>query len=153
MTQSPTRIFMLRFLVITVLFALPAQAEIYKWTDEKGNVHYGDKPIVNSEEILIPEKINVQSRVTMQEREEKRKRLLESFAEDRADKKEQQEKQEIKKKKLNRQCITARDRLKTYQKSSRLYDLNEKGERVILSDMARQQAVNQLAAEIDKYCN
>lgn len=144
---------MLRFLVITVLFALPAQAEIYKWTDEKGNVHYGDKPIVNSEEILIPEKINVQSRVTMQEREEKRKRLLESFAEDRADKKEQQEKQEIKKKKLNRQCITARDRLKTYQKSSRLYDLNEKGERVILSDMARQQAVNQLAAEIDKYCN
>ena len=144
---------MLRFLVITVLFALPAQAEIYKWTDEKGNVHYGDKPIVNSEEILIPEKINVQSRVTMQEREEKRKRLLESFAEDRADKKEQQEKLEIKKTKLNRQCITARDRLKTYQKSSRLYDLNEKGERVILSDMARQQAVNQLAAEIDKYCN
>ena len=144
---------MLRFLVITVLFALPAQAEIYKWTDEKGNVHYGDKPIVNSEEILIPEKINVQSRVTMQEREEKRKRLLESFAEDRADKKEQQEKQEIKKKKLNRQCITARDRLKTYQKSSRLYDLNEKGERVILSDKARQQAVNQLSAEIDKHCN
>ena len=144
---------MLRFLVITVLFALPAQAEIYKWTDEKGNVHYGDKPIVNSEEILIPEKINVQSRVTMQEREEKRKRLLESFAEDRADKKEQQEKLEIKKTKLNRQCITARDRLKTYQKSSRLYNLNEKGERVILSDKARQQAVNQLSAEIDKHCN
>lgn len=144
---------MFRFLVITVLFALPAQAEIYKWTDEKGNVHYGDKPVVNSEEILISDKINVQSSVTMQEREEKRKRLLESFAEDRADNKEQQEKQEIKKTKLNRQCITARDRLKTYQKSSRLYDLNEKGERVILSDKARQQTVDQLAAEIDKYCN
>lgn len=144
---------MFRFLVITVLFALPAQAEIYKWTDEKGNVHYGDKPVVNSEEILIPEKINVQSRATRQEREEKRKRLLESFAEDRADKKEQQENQEIKKKKLNRQCITARDRLKIYQKSSRLYDLDEKGERVILSDKAKQQTVDQLAAEIDKYCN
>lgn len=143
---------MFRFLVITVFLALPAQAEIYKWLDEKGNVHYGDKPVANSEQIVIPEQTNVQSRPGKEEREERRKRLLEAFAEDRADKKEQQAKQQKQKQKLNRQCVIARDKLKTYQKSRRLYDLDEQGERMILSDNARQQAVAQLAADINKYC-
>jgi hypothetical protein len=30
-------------LALLILFALPARAEIYKWTDEKGKVHYGDQ--------------------------------------------------------------------------------------------------------------
>ena len=144
---------MIRLILLSMVFALPAQAEIYKWVDEKGNIHYGDKPVANSEEIVIPEKTNVQSRPTRQERDEKRKRLLESFAEDRADRQEQQAKQEQKKKKLNRQCAIARDKLKVYNRARRLYDLDEKGERVILSDKARQQAVDQLAADIKKHCN
>lgn len=33
-------------ILILALFLLPlaAQAEIYKWVDEKGNIHYGDEP-------------------------------------------------------------------------------------------------------------
>ncbi|MEE4246443.1 MAG: DUF4124 domain-containing protein [Kangiellaceae bacterium] len=36
----------------------PAVKKIYKWVDEKGNVHYGDKPKANAKEIKIR---NVQS--------------------------------------------------------------------------------------------
>ncbi len=31
-------------LALCLLLVLPAQAEVYKWTDEYGQVHYGDKP-------------------------------------------------------------------------------------------------------------
>jgi len=153
MTQQLTGITMFRLIMFIMIFALPAQAEIYKWVDEKGNVHFGDKPVANSEEIVIPEKTNVQNRPTKQERDEKRKRLLESFAEDRADKQEQASKQKKQKQKLDRRCAVARDRMKVYNRSRRLYDLDEKGERVILSDKARQQVVEQLAADISKNCN
>jgi len=153
MTQQLTGITMFRLIMFIMIFALPAQAEIYKWVDEKGNVHFGDKPVANSEEIVIPEKTNVQNRPTKQERDEKRKRLLESFAEDRADKQEQASKQKKQKQKLDRRCAVARDRMKVYNRSRRLYDLDEKGERVILSDKARQQVVEQLEADISKNCN
>jgi len=143
---------MLRFMILLLVLAFPVQAEVYKWVDEKGNIHYGDKPVGNSEQIIVPEQTNVQNRLSKEEREEKRKRLLETFAEDRADKKEQQAKQKKQKKKLNRQCVMARDRLKTYSNSRRLYDLDNKGERVILSEKARKQVVDQLAADIKKHC-
>lgn len=143
---------MFRFLILLIALAFPVHAEVYKWVDEKGNIHYGDKPVVNSEQIIIHDQSNVQNRLSKEEREERRKRLLETFAEDRADKKEQQAKQKKQKKKLNRQCVIARDRLKTYSKSRRLYDLDDKGERVILSDNARQQVVDQLTADIKKHC-
>jgi len=31
--------------VMALLFSVAANAEIYKWTDEDGNVHFGDKPV------------------------------------------------------------------------------------------------------------
>ena len=33
---------------IALLLALPAHAEVYKWTDANGKVHYGDQPPVSS---------------------------------------------------------------------------------------------------------
>ena len=34
-------------LALLILFALPAHADIYKWTDENGKVHYGDQAPAN----------------------------------------------------------------------------------------------------------
>ena len=38
------RFSMLFAIALTLLISTPAGAEIYKWVDEKGNVHYGDCP-------------------------------------------------------------------------------------------------------------
>ena len=47
---------MLRYLPLALcVLVLPAWADLYKWTDEKGNVHYSDKPpegdVKNSESL------------------------------------------------------------------------------------------------------
>ena len=47
---------MLRFMLFSVLaFALPAQAEMYKYVDEKGHVTYSNKPIKGGKPVELPE--------------------------------------------------------------------------------------------------
>jgi chaperonin cofactor prefoldin len=46
----------LRFLLFCALaFALPAQAEMYKYVDEKGRVTYSNKPIKGGKKVDLPE--------------------------------------------------------------------------------------------------
>ena len=40
---------MKKLALLVALVALGAQAEIYKWTDEKGQVHYGEQPPPNAD--------------------------------------------------------------------------------------------------------
>lgn len=40
--------------LVTLAIALPAAAKIYKWTDEQGNVHYGDEPPEGAEAVDLP---------------------------------------------------------------------------------------------------
>ena len=38
------KMIVLASMVFTALLHLPALAQVYKWVDEKGNVHYSDRP-------------------------------------------------------------------------------------------------------------
>ncbi|QIZ78311.1 DUF4124 domain-containing protein [Ferrimonas lipolytica] len=44
----------LRVLML-LLLALPASAEIYKWVDADGKIHYGDKPVAGAEKVVPKE--------------------------------------------------------------------------------------------------
>ncbi len=41
-------------ILLTVLCSLSVQAEIYRWTDESGNVIYSDQPQKGAEEVHLP---------------------------------------------------------------------------------------------------
>ena len=41
--KIPSRVFRLAFLITCTVAFQPAMAEIFKWTDEKGRIHYGDQ--------------------------------------------------------------------------------------------------------------
>jgi hypothetical protein len=88
----------------------------------------------------------------VEQREERRRKLLQAFEEDRAKKNEQEEKQKKIQARKQRDCVVAKDRLKNYEKSSRLYNLDNKGNRVILSDAERQVTIDRLRSQIEKHC-
>ena len=56
-----------------VLFSLTANAEIYKWTDENGKVHFSDKPIGEKSETLDI-KVKPSAPVSAKSRDERKQR-------------------------------------------------------------------------------
>ncbi len=142
------------YIAITALLLItPAHAEIYKWVDDQGKVHYGDKPVADSKQVEVKEEASKGQKISAEERRERRQRLLDAFAEDREKKKEQKAKQAKKQAKINRQCVLARDHLKNYRKAGSLYKLDKDGNRIILSSEERRLTTERLQAQIDKYCN
>lgn len=128
------------------------QAEIYKWVDDKGNVHYGDKPTSKGEQIDVTEAAAKTGNRPDEAREERRRRLLDAMDEDRAEKKKEQDKLNKQKANLRARCAVAKDRLRNYERAGSLYNLDKDGNRVTLSKEKREKATGQLRANISRYC-
>jgi len=75
-------------LLIILISPTLAIGGVYKWTDEEGKIHFGDKPPTESsiEEIKIKDK-PVHDKELMQQNE-KQKKLLDIFEEEREERQE-----------------------------------------------------------------
>ena len=134
-----------------------AAGEIYKWTDEEGNVHFGDRP--DGEE---PEKVAIQSRSTdparvqasVQARAAATARAAEEetgvAATQQGPRPEELQAQADEKAK---KCGTYRARLQKYLTSRRLYREDENGERVYLDESEMQAARERVENQVQKYCS
>jgi len=141
---------------LLLMVSLPmAQAEIYKWVDDNGQVHYSEKAPDkkrSAKEIRLPKHVPQVAPVSPAQRKQQRDNLLRAFEEERSLRKEARTKKEQNEARNRQNCIRARDRLRNYERASVLYDLNEKGERVYLSDAQRNGAVAKLKSQINKWC-
>jgi len=132
---------------------LVAQAEIYKWKDKNGNTHYSDKPVINSEQMEIKQDdVSTNKNISKAAREERRRRLLETYDIERKQKKEQQEKQYKQKARKNAQCGQAKDRLRRYKRASSLYNVDKDGNRITLPEGSLEKSINKLQKQIKKHC-
>ncbi len=141
-------------IIITFLliqYSCCSHAEIYKWVDEQGETHYGDKSVVNSKEVDVD--ISKQGHIKINnKREIRRKKLLETYADDQQRKDKEKKKQKKKRKKLKRECIKSKDRLRHYERASSLYKLDKDGNRITMSNEKREQKTSALREKIKKYC-
>ena len=128
-------------------------AGVYKWTDKEGNVHYGDQPVVQQKatELNIVTKPSSGFSVSSDKRKE-RDRVLEEFKEDREARNKKRNDKRVAKKKLKKQCASARDRLKRYREASAVYKLSSKGERVFISKEVRAKKEKAFNKAIKKHC-
>lgn len=133
-------------------------SEIYKWTDEDGNVHYGDRPVGavagSAETIALASRRTnpeaVQARV--EEREERQEARSEARAA--AEEAEALAAEERKAaEEQAKQCSQYRARQETYATSRRLYKLDDNGERVFLDEGEIQKARNDLQKRIQDVCS
>lgn len=143
--------------VAAMTFAAGATAnEIYKWTDEDGNVHYEDRPsgAATEERIDIGYRrtdsgaVNqrVQARLDRQAERDEAKSVEAAREEEAAEQAAAAEERA-------QACERARARLETYLQSRRLYRTDANGERVYLDDAERQQARQKAEEQITEYCN
>lgn len=149
--QRKNKIFntLLRFCVLWALL-VPASAQVYKWVDEKGVTHYGERPPQGKNAREVGERLanpaaqpGTAAQPNWQEKElEFRSRRIEA---------EQAEAKQKQREAGNRQaCNQARDRLAQMKAARGSYRLNEKGERVYQNEDEHRAAIaqqEQLTAE------
>jgi len=138
-------------LILLIGMAPIANAEIYKWVDEQGRVHYGDKEITNAKALDLDttKKGHIN---TGSSREEKRRKLLDAMQEDKEREQTEQKKNRDKKKKHDRSCVVAKHQLSQFERASYLYDLDKDGNKVITSNEDRDKRTSQLRKKIQKHC-
>ena len=137
-------------LLASVLFGAASYAnEIYKWTDEDGNVHYGDRPTGAAAESA--ETIALASRPTsssaVQQRIDSRLERQEQRAEARSAREEAEQKAAEERKAAEEKaklCSEYRSRLEKF--------VDDSGERVYLDEAQMQKARSDLQARIEDTC-
>lgn len=137
------------------LHALTAAADVYKYTDDRGNVQYTDKP-----RTLPAERLNVQSQRTdmvavQARREAEQKRMQEADSSRRSATTQaanQKAGGELNSKDKAERCTKARERYDSYMSSQRLYQQGESGERRYLTDAEQQAARANAKAAMDAMC-
>ena len=129
-----------------------ARGEIYKCTDASGAVQFSDRPCTGVS-TLIGKKTPPPQTQSPDEHMQKTRRLLDALREERDQAKQEHAQQQAEAEKRKRNCVTARDYLRNITTASRLYRLDEAGNRVIFSDAERTRATNEAQAQVAHWCD
>ena len=147
-------IFMLRVLIIVALAGTAAGAGVYRWVDDQGRVHFGDRP---ESEAASEVKIRIEPQSSPPaadeaERSRHRRRLLEIYQEDREARKEAARKQKEERTKRAAECARARDKLAQLSSAGSLYNKGPDGGRRYLSFEERDRYLAGLRKEVSQLC-
>ena len=137
----------MRFLIVSVLlFVPPADAQIYKWIDEKGRARYGEKPPPGANARLLapptgPATAAPRQSVDEQDADFRRRQIQ---------KQEEEERHAQAAKVRAQQCERLRDEL-SYSEQLRLFRW-DRGEKVYFSDAERKAHADKVRALIAQHC-
>lgn len=139
---------------LLLLLALPVKAQVYKWVDEQGRVHYGDKPHgIEAQSVPVrPAPTTGPSAEPPQDRDEAQRRLLHDLEQDRLEREEARERKTQEQARRERNCALARDRLRRLESAGLLYDLDAQGDRRVLGDAERLAAEEQARRAVQQWC-
>jgi len=134
--------------------------DVYKWTDEEGKIHYGDKPPTGDpiERIEVKKPPPVYDEELEQERREKLKKLLEVYEEEREEKRVQREAEKEKWRERIKHCEEIRKEL-NYQETMLgrgnvvVYEQDEEGNPVEVDREKWAEQIEELRQEVKKCCD
>lgn len=130
-------------------------ADLYKWTDGQGQVHYSDKPPARQESQRIgrsshPEREQeaIAARQALADKLSKSQQAKQAEQEAEAKRRAEQEKEQQK----AESCRKARERLSLLQQNSRITRINDRGQQYVLDEGQRQSAIAEAMQRADELC-
>ena len=145
--------FLIALSLTFVFFTGPVVAGVYKWVDENGEVHFGDRPPnKDAKEVRIKAPPPATSTSGAHQRLERQQKLLQSYDEERQLKAEDKAKADKLTAKRKRNCQIARERAERFKISSYLYEKDEAGNKTILSHERRSEAEKKAQADVGYWC-
>jgi len=141
--------------LLTLLVLSPAVsvAEVYRWVDEDGRTHFGDRPPTQaaSQEVKVesaPARVDNSAR----DRQQKVNAFLEQKQQERDQQRAADAKAEKRAAKRAEQCTKLRARLKHMDSVSTFYNLNEQGERVFVSESENTRIRERFRKKVEESC-
>lgn len=131
------------------------QADVYRWVDDKGQVHYGDKlpKGISGSAIDMPKvEPSVAPSVNDAERRQRQQKIIETLSTERKEREDARKEAREKKVKLKADCEKFKRRLVESESIHRYYRRNEKGERVYMTDKERVAADNKRKQQYNERC-
>ena len=142
------------FLIAIFLMASPVSAGIYKWTDKKGKVHFGDHPVNQGAATELIYDTESRAGITNSSGNNKeRNRMAKELEDDRKERQNNREERRIAQKKAQKRCARSKDQLRQYQRASSIYKLKNNGDRVYYSKEEREAKEKKISKSIAKYCH
>lgn len=139
---------------LLVLATSIVQAGAYRWVDENGQTHFGDRPPVNAtaDQVRIKTaKPTVDSAAS--QRKQRVSDFLEQSQKERAEREKAEAKQEARAAKLKVRCDALRARMKYLESVSGIYRLNNEGERVFVDDEENERIRKEFQVRVQNECN
>lgn len=142
---------------LLLLLCLPVHAEIYKWTDESGRLHFGDKPTGKKVEMLeapaAPAAVATPSASAPDAAaiRERQRRLLEVMQAERDARERALREEQAEKAKNERQCRRVATTLKNAE-GRVLYQTSDAGEDRQLTPEQTQQYLDGLRGALKEHC-
>jgi len=135
-----------------LLLASSSHAEIYRWTDSDGKLHFSDQP---PEDSLVSEDVSSKmSPINRDSSAEETEKLQQVFqgetVEEKAFHNQQQVQQQQQNQASERACQGAKNNLRVLK--GRVYFEDADGNEIIVTEEQREQRANQLAEAIRQHC-
>ncbi len=137
---------------VLALACLGTTAEVYKWTDETGRVHYSDKPDGENLQVMNVKSKRTDKAAIAQARQEK----LDSEQAAAADLRIQEElaEEEMQNAAIREEnCRRATEAVSSMRNAQRLYVPGEGGERRYLSDDEIAERIQRAESDKEKWCS
>jgi len=154
-TQHRSKLYFV--LILSVIFSQNGVAEVYKWVDENGKVHYSDKPVDKKSEAVKMKK--QPSELEMRQARERassiirhQQKVSEIVSEEARDKKQALYKKEKDETDLKKACQAAKNEIINLGRGYRSYTTDEKGNRHFLSDQEKNDTIEELKKSIAENC-
>lgn len=143
------------FLLLLCLLATPvaALAGTYRWVDENGQTHFGDRPpagAVSDEVKVTPAPVDEDA--AARARKVRMNEFLEQSEKDRAERNEAKARQEAAAEERQARCEQLRGRLKYLKSVSKIYRINNDGERVYVDDEENERLRREFTARVQSEC-
>ncbi|MDF3931580.1 DUF4124 domain-containing protein [Pseudomonas citronellolis] len=130
------------------LAPLLASADIYRWTDAQGKVHFSATPPPGAQRVEVKPQV-VERDAATREREERTRQFYEARTQEQASANSRAAEQQAK---VDAQCAQLRDQLATLEHGGRYYSTDASGERVYYTDAQIDTARRSLAARLEQGC-
>lgn len=127
-------------------------AGVYRWVDEQGKVHYGDRPPKKAASTPIEIESAPVPAPDDDERRRKTRRLLDAMESERDRDKQEAAQARADKARQETNCRSARRRVELYQRANNISRRGPDGERTYLSEKEREQALAQARSLVDRWC-